>query len=246
MPALEIAKRRWVRFSLATFFFISLSIGTIIAGYQSGHRRGYNSGAAARYDETQTTESYSTVAIVWPDLPPSERETAFNNLKDLLQSSITPDIWNDARGNQIRPDPFGYGNMIVTAPGSTQKEIRDLLAQLERLSMQGGVQELLPAMQSLTSVGSAQGKSQDAVFPITPPKTRPDWIDKYFDLTADGIRKQWGTPRYQGKCTDAGFPAWSLDQRIVTWPRGGGLSYLALRRLDDGQLHIVAGWHKNS
>lgn len=43
------------------------------------------------------------------------------------------------------------------------------------------------------------------------------------------------------QCTEAGFPTWSVDQQITTWPHGGGLAYLALRTRPDGHLQLAAG-----
>jgi hypothetical protein len=242
-------RRRWLRYSLASFLFVSLCIGGLFAGYQSGFRHGYNNGQALRYDQTQVTQSFDTSFLIWPDLPESDRVAGINNLKDLIQSSVSTDIWNDGRGNDICADRIYHSNLVVTAPGEAQNQIRTLLAQLEELGARGGAQQLMPALQSVASVGKSQGKSQDSLIPIASPKNSQlgrVWFDKYFDLTADEITKQWGEPRFRGKCTDAGFPAWSLDQRIVTWAHGGGISYLAARTLDDGQLHIAVGWRQNS
>lgn len=244
MPATQLTKRRWFRFSLATFLFVSLCIGGLIGGYQSGYRQGYTQGQATRYNETQVTESYNTASLIWSDLPDSDRKVAFDNLKDLIQSTISTEIWNDGRGNDIRLDPFGVENVIVIAPGETQKQIRDLLAQLEKLAVRGGAEQLLPVMQTLAAQGKSNSKAQDTVLPIIPPqntKKGTDWFERYFRLTINGISKQWGRPAFQGKCTEGGFPNWSVDQQIATWPHGGGLSYLALRNVD-GQLHIAAGW----
>lgn len=248
MPASQLMKLRWFRFSLATFLFVSLCIDGLIGGYQSGYRQGYIQGQATRYNETQVVEQYDTSFLIWPDLAASDRASSFDSLKDLIQSTICTDIWGSG-GNVIEADPFGRYTMFVTASGKAQKEIRDLLSQLEGLQNRGGMATLLPIMQGLASQGVAQHKSQDTVISIDMPKNSihfDAWFDKYFALTVEGVSKQWGTPRFQGQCSDPGFPEWSLDQRIATWSRGGGLSYFAARRLKDGQLHIAAGWRERS
>jgi hypothetical protein len=72
------------------------------------------------------------------------------------------------------------------------------------------------------------------------------YLERYFNATVGGITKHWGFPRFHGDCRDAGFPEWSLDQQIATWPRGNGISYVALRITDDGQLHLLSGFHGGS
>jgi hypothetical protein len=106
-------------------------------------------------------------------------------------------------------------------------------------------EQILPALQAQ----AAQGKSRDWDIDVKAPKNSPMgaiWLEKYYEETVHGISQHWGAPRFQGKCTEANFPQWSLDQRIATWRRGNGLSYLALRYKEDGQAHIVAGWRENS
>ncbi len=244
MPADKQSKRRWLRFSLATFLFVSLCIGGSIAGYQSGYRRGYNSGKSTQYNEAQVVETYSTISFIWPDLPEADRITGVRNLIDLIKSTIATDLWDDRLGNEIREFPANH-SLIVTAPGSVQHEIRDLFAQLETIQNRESVVDLLPALQAMASIG----KTQANVLDIKAPKdssTSGIWLEKYFGATVKGVSKHWGSPHYEGKCTDVGFPQWSLDQRIATWQRGSGFSYLAIRYADDGQLHLVAGWRNNS
>src|SRR4051812_36282719 len=101
MPESEKPKRRWARFSLATLLFMSLCIGGLLGGYQSGFRHGYNVGVGQRYDETQSVETYSTEVVIWPDLPPDERAKAVKELKDLITSTVASEIWESGAGNQI-------------------------------------------------------------------------------------------------------------------------------------------------
>jgi hypothetical protein len=236
--------KRWLRFSLATLLFASLCIGGLMAGYQSGFRSGYTAGQAARYDETQVTETYSTTAFIWPDIPPDERAAQFSTLKELIQTTIATAIWADGTGNDVRDFPENQ-SLIITAPGSVQREIRELFTQLEALSNRGGADEVLPILQSL----AAQGISQVSAFPIQAPKSSAaahTWLMNYFRKTVDRVAEKWGQPEFHGECTAATFPEWSLDQQIATWSRGSGVAYLGLRYLKDGQLHLVAGWREGS
>jgi len=236
--------KRWLRFSLATLLFVSLCIGGLLAGYQSGYRSGYDSGQSTRYDETQVTETYNTMALIWPDVSPDQRAEQVGKLKELIQNSIATSIWADGTGNQIRDFPKNQ-SLIVTAPGSVQREIKELFAQLEALNNRGAANDLLPVFQSL----AAQGKSQVSAFPIQAPKNSEvarAWLANYFGKTVDGVSEKWGEPEFRGKCTDAAFPDWSLDQQIATWSRGNGVAYVGLRYLKDGQLHLVAGWREES
>src|SRR5437868_1833475 len=105
MSTAEKPKRRWLRFSLATFFFASLCIGGLIAGYESGYRHGYSSGQATRSDETQSVQSYDTSLLLWPDLPESERAVGVKELIDLIKTTIATDIWDDGLGNEVREFP---------------------------------------------------------------------------------------------------------------------------------------------
>jgi hypothetical protein len=237
-------KRRWLRFSLATFLFVCLCIGGSIAGYQSGYRRGYNSGASTRDDEMQSVQTYDISFLIWPDLPASDRETGIKELVDLIKSTISSDIWDEQSGNEIREYPTN-NSLVITAPGSVHREIRDRFKQLEDSQTRGMAKQIMPAMQAMAS----KGKSHDWPLDVKAPKNSQMagiWLEKYYDATVSGISKRWGAPRYQGKCTNTGFPDWSLDQQIATWRRGSGLSYLALRFAKDGHLQIVAGWRENS
>lgn len=232
--------KRWLRFSLGTLLFVSLCIGGLLAGYQSGFRSGYNSGEAIRHDETQVTETYSTMAFIWPDLSPDERAAQVAQLKELIQNTIATSIWADSAGNQIRDFPKSQ-SLIVTAPGSVQREIKELFAQLEALNNRGAANDLLPIFQSL----AAQGKSQVSAFPIHAPKHSEmahAWLANYFGKTVEGISEKWGEPAFRGTCTHAAFPDWSVDQQLATWSRGSGVAFVGLRYLKDGQLHLVAGW----
>ena len=237
-------KRRWVRFSLATLLFVSLCISGLLGGYQSGYRYGYKFGAARRYDETQSSETYSTKVVIWPALPADERAVAVEELRDLITSTISPEIWTNGAGNEIHDFPQNQ-TLVISAPGHAHHEIRDLFKQLQRMRVTGLTDQLLPALQQLAS----QGKAQRQLIPLHVPKSSrmaQDWIETYFDATINGTSKHWGDPKFQGNCTDAGFPLWSLDQRIATWNRGGGISYLALRYAEDGQPQIIVGWHEKS
>jgi hypothetical protein len=240
----EKPKRRWARFSLATLLFVSLCIAGLVGGYQSGFRRGYSGGSAQRLDETQAVQTYDTTFLIWPDLPDSERALGVKELIDLIKTTIATDIWDDQLGNEIREFPENH-SLVIIAPGSIHRQIRDLFAQFERLQNQGMAEQILPALQAQ----AAQGKSRDWDIDVKAPKNSPMgaiWLEKYYEETVHGISQHWGAPRFQGKCTEANFPQWSLDQRIATWRRGNGLSYLALRYKEDGQAHIVAGWRENS
>lgn len=236
--------KRWLRFSLGTLLFLSLCIGGLLGGYQSGYRLGFKAGQASRYDNTHVTETYSTMNLIWPDLPADERATAVGELKDLIQTTIATEIWADGTGNDVRDFSINQ-SLIITAPGSVQREIRQLFAQLESLANRGGANDLLPVMQALAS----QGKPQVSEFPIHAPKNSQAahaWLKNYFGRTVEGVADKWGEPIFQGECTDAAFPTWSTDQQIATWPRGNGVVYLGLRYLEDGQLHLIAGWREES
>lgn len=244
MPESEKPKRRWARFSLATLLFMSLCIGGLLGGYQSGYRRGYASGAAQRADETLSVAAYDTSVVVWPDLPDDERAKAIDEVKDLITSTVAPAEWTSNSGSEIRVFPQNW-SLIICAPGAVHREIRDLFKQLEDLKTHGMADQLIPSLQRMAS----QGKPQQQPIPLQVPKNSrmaQAWVEKYFDATIEGTSKHWGDPKFQGKCTDTGFPLWSLDQRIATWSRGGGVSYLALRYTDDGQPQIVVGWHEKT
>ena len=243
MPSPSSTKRHWLRFSLATFFFISLTIGTIIAGYQSGYRHGYNSGQTIRLDETQRSEVYTTVLVIGTDLNSTERAAGVADLTDLITSTVRSDIWSPQSGNEIRDFPAN-DSIVITAPGYAHREIRDLFMQLERMATRDSVDDLLPLLQSLAS----QGKTIDHVVPIAEKSgTSADaFTERYFGATVRGLSKHWGDPQFQGKCQDAGFPIWSLDQQLATWRRGKGLAYVALRTTANGKLELVSGYRASS
>lgn len=237
-------QRRWLRYSLATFLFVALCTAGLIAGYQSGYRHGYNSGESTRSAETQAVQPYDTTFLIWPDLPDSKRSVAVKELIDLIKSTIATDIWDDGQGNEVR-EFLPNHSILVTAPGAVHKQVRDLFTQLEHLHNSGMAEAVLPAMQAQ----AASGKTKESDVGVSPPKNSQManiWLQRYYEETVQGVTKHWGAPRFRGECRDTGVPDWSLDQRIATWPRGTGLSYIALRYNDEGQLHIVVGWHSDS
>jgi hypothetical protein len=236
-------KRRWVRFSLATFLFLALCIGGLIGGYQAGYHRGYNGGQALRIDQTQRSETYSTVLVIGTDLNTEERTAAVTDLSNLITSTIQSGVWSPQSGNQICDFPTNH-TLVITAPGYVQREVRELFAQLENLITRDSIDDLLPALQGLAS----QGKTFDQIVPINqkPGAAGNEFVERYFNSTVRGLSKNWGDPAFQGKCQDTGFPLWSLDQQLATWPRGNGVAYVALRVTTGGQLQIVSGYRAKS
>jgi hypothetical protein len=229
------------RFSLATFLFISLCIGGMIAGYQSGFQSGYRSGRNAQYNDSQAVETYSYASLVWPDLPAEVQLESVGNLTDLIRTTISPEIW-DLPNNEIR-NFSANRSIVISAPGSVHQEIRQLFMQLDDLANRKLASELqlVPALQAL----AAKGQTGAMAFPLAVPRSSQQaqqWLEKNFRIAADEISKQWGRPRFDGACTDKAFPQWSLDQKLVTWRRGNGLAYIALRFQDDGKLHLMAGF----
>jgi hypothetical protein len=243
MSLAQSKKRRWARFSLATFLFFALCIGGLIAGYQAGYRRGYNGGQALRMDQTQQSDTYSTVLVIGTELSAEEHATGVGDLRDLITSTIHSEIWSPQSGNEIRDFPTNH-TLVITAPGYVQREVRALFGQLENHITRASIDDLLPALQGLAS----QGKTVDHIVPINqkPGTTGNVFVERYFNATVRGLSKQWGEPDFQGKCQDSGFPSWSLDQQLATWARGNGIAYVALRIVPDGQLQIVSGYRADS
>lgn len=239
-----IPQRRWLRFSLATLFFAALSIGALLGGYQSGYRLGYRAAGEDYYDVHLTTEVHNTSRFLFPDLADEERNKQLDALRDLIQSTIASEIWSDPRsGAEIRMFAKNQ-SFVITAPGSVHKEICALFQQLSDMYNHKTVKQmrLVSVLQSLAS----QRESQATTIQIATPHNSPfahEWVAQHFDAAVDSVDESWGRPAYRGACEDPSFPAWSLDQQIATWQRGGGLAYLALRNLDDGHVHLVAGWH---
>jgi hypothetical protein len=239
--------RRWLRFSLATLLFFSLCVCGLLGGYQTGYRAGYNSGQQNHYDVNLVSETYSTSRMIWPDLAGEERAEAVRPLIELIQSTITPEIWNDAAIGADIQDFESAQTLVITAPGSAQREIRELFRQLGDMRSRKSVNAIpfVPAIQSLAS----RGKSDTTQFQFVVPKSSQiaqRWLDEYYDAGIESVSNSWGRPSYTGSCTDPDFPEWSLDQRIAIWPRGRGLAFLALQNLGDGKLNLIAGWRKES
>lgn len=219
----------------------------LLGGYRSGYRTGYNSGQQDYYDRNLVSETYGTSHVIWPDLTGEERAKAVHPLIELIQSTIASEIWDAAAtGAEIRDFESGQ-SLVITAPGAVQREIRQLFRQLGDLQSRKSAKNmpLISTMQSLAS----RGISGTTTFHFAVPKSSQlahQWFEEYYAAGVDCVSESWGRPTYAGLCTDPGFPKWSLDQRIAIWPRGPGLAYLALQRQGDGQLHLIAGWRKES
>jgi hypothetical protein len=237
-------RRPWLRFSLATFLFACLCVGGLIAGYQSGYRAGYQVGSEARYDNSQAVETYNCASYVWADRSAEGQLEDINKLVDLIRSTIAPDIWSSPQ-NEIRVFPSNH-SLVITAPGSVHHEIRQLLAQIDNLSGRrlASKLQLVPGLQQLVAVG----QSGAVAFPFDLPgdsRLAMQWLEETHRISADEVSKLWGRPRFDGACTDKGFPQWSVDQKLVTWKRQNGVAFVSLRYLDDGKLYLMTGFQKD-
>jgi hypothetical protein len=47
-------------------------------------------------------------------------------------------------------------------------------------------------------------------------------MSQFFDNAVAGIADRWGAPKFHGEAADRGFPAWSVAQRLASWPKGDG------------------------
>lgn len=248
--------RSYFRYGLSTLLFLT----ACVAGYFSGFQLGKDGGLRHHYLTTVSAEEYRVGDLVGSDDPEVDTLEATEELVGLIVSTIDFEDWEkNGRGgvhtisslpNSAQPE---FRNqtplLLVSATGETHEHIKDLLAQLRRMTDEISSEEIIPPLQSANALRTAEhyavirSYSQDW-------KPAEDKTSRNFASAVDIISALWGNPFYDGQCTQRGFPKWSPAYRIAMWPKHNGYSYVEVRDINavvEGQRTIrravVAGWH---
>lgn len=235
----DLRPRRLLRFSLAAALFAMLCV----AGYFSGYRNGFGAGKSARRAATVYVVTYPVADLVKPvDAPdtPAAHAEAFDALIDLIVNTVDHDSWLQSGVGQGEIQPFpSNDSLVVSQTGEVHTQIAVLLAQLRKLATEVDVKETIPLIQQLAA---GRGDASRPIRKLLASSQGAAALDALFDSAVENVAASWGEPEFAGEAVDAGFPAWSVAQRLATWPRGDGVAYLALE--DDGaERMLLAGWH---
>lgn len=234
---------RFFRFSLGTLLFAMLSLAGYLGGRRAGYQEGYRTGADRLADEEVTLQIYPV-----DDIVEMIGISAVQEVKELITLTVEHESWavHGTGDGEIMPDAANR-RLIITQTGKTHEQVQELLAQLRHLMTVVDAREVVQTCQTAASTQ----KSTTLILRAMSVKERPGgpsaakWaplVDRLFDNAVANLTDLWDDPDFEGSCTEQGFPAWSLAQRLATWPRGDGVAYLAVE--DEATLGrvLLCGW----
>jgi hypothetical protein len=238
----RVSLKRLLRFSIATLLFLMLCV----AGYFGGYRRGFDSGKEERRAITVTIRTYPVADLISPQDPAAapndaNKVKAFDQLIDLIVSTVDRDTWMENGTGQGEIQPFPSNNsLVISQTNRVHEQVALLLEELRKLRTNVDVKETIPLLQSLAATERQQSVT---LRKFADSKQSGGSAELLFDSAVANIADRWGAPDFRGAATDRDFPSWSVAQQVATWPRGEGVAYIAVQ--DDAQEGrvIQAGWH---
>lgn len=230
---------RWLfRFSLFTLLLLM----SCTAGYFSGYRWGGRQRAQDDADLAITARTYYVADLVSP-VEEGFGGADFDNLIDLIVTTVSPDEWseNGGNGSEIRPFP-GNLSLIVSCRGATHRELAALLEQLRDLKFR-----LPDDFERQVREAEARKRNAPLIVKVFTKVNRPDHhlLETQFQSGVRQLSHEHGAPNLFS-AGDKSFPEWATGQRIAVWQRTGGQLYFALQDCRPQGEAIVAGWHENS
>lgn len=238
--AVRFNPKRLFRFNIGTMLFATLCVSV----YLSSHRAGERNGAKDRYDESFVTKVYnfSDVAISRPD--PSRRDELYGEIIDHLRTTVATESWTltGDYGEMCDIQPFpAMASLIITQRGAMHDQIDAALGEYRdrqtKAQTEKGMREIerLAADERIEPVVLTNYSADEPLAASA--------VELRFQNTVRNLAERWGDPRFSGKCTDAGFPDWSVAQSIATWPKNGGEAYLAVQDWPEVGRVLLTGWH---
>ena len=237
--AVRFNPKRLFRFSIGMMLFAMLCV----SGYFGSHRSGQTAGVKDRYDQSHFIKTHNVADLVSLQPTADDREKSYGRIIDYLQSTVAPESWSatepDGEFCEIQPFPTA-GSLVISQYGAVHDQIEVALrafrdhqmksqddaaaAEIERLAAD---EQTEPVVLSKFSSGEPLAMSA---------------VEQRYDGTVRNLTERWGDPRFNGECTDAGFPNWSVAQSIATWPKNGGDAYLAVQDWPDMGRVLLTGW----
>jgi uncharacterized membrane-anchored protein len=231
--------RRWrglLRFNLAAMMFVTLCVCAYLGSYRYGER----AGAKQQYDESYFIRVYSLADLLIETPGDDERDKQAAAIAENMKSTVAPASWTspDMQHGEIQVFPRN-GSLIVGQHGAVHDQIAAAIDNLRDDAHSQHVEAAVKGIESLSAkrhdpIVLASFTSQDSL--------HSEAIEQRYESVIQGIEKHWGSPRFAGECTEVGFPAWSVAQKIAIWSSNGGEAYIAIQELPQLGRVLLTGW----
>lgn len=230
--------RGLLRFNLAALMFVTLCV----CGYLGSYRYGERAGAKQHYDESYFIKVYSLADLLFETPNEDQRDKHAAAIVEKLKSTVAPASWTapDMQHGEIQVFPRN-GSLIIGQHGAVHDQIA---TAIEGLRSEGNRKQAEAAVKDIKSLGAekhepivlASFSSQDSL--------HLEAIKQRYESVVQGVEQQWGSPRFAGECTDIGFPAWSVAQKIAVWSSNGGEVYVAVQDQPELGRVVLTGWRE--
>lgn len=242
MSFLHVPFKRLFRFSLGTLLFAAVCV----CGYFGFHRIGRTAGERQRYDEAVFIKTYSLADLMAVQESDADHDRLYEEITVYLMDHISPGSWRGTNhaamepGGEVQPFPKNR-SLIISHRGAVHRQIEPVLQRFRDERMKPLTERMLQALDQAMATRSAT----PAVL-FSPPQTAtmPDGSAAVcFENSVRIASTKWGAPDMHAKCTEHGFPSWSLAHLIAAWEQRGGHVYLAVQAVPDVGEALIAGWH---
>lgn len=229
--------KRAFRFSLGSLMFVTLCV----CGYFGGDRSGQLAGAQDRYDQSHFVRVYGLSDLLVDEPTPEAREHVLEEVTEHLKSTVAPDTWTSSDDGDGGIEAFpAAGSLIIAQRGAVHDQIDRALSKFRDQRTQKSMDEALQAFESLVR------NERRVPLVLSSPAAKESLalaaIEQRFENTVRRLESRWGNPKFNGKCTERGFPPWSVAQSMAMWNIRDGIAYVALQDWPDAGLSLVAGW----
>jgi hypothetical protein len=232
---------RWswlLQFNLATLMFVTLCV----CGYLGSYRYGERAGAKQQYDESFFFKVYSLADLLIDTSSHDQRDKKLAEIAEKLTLTVAPTSWAAPAAQHGEIQVFlPNGSLVIGQYGAIHDQIVAAIDNLRRDGNRAHVEAALNDMGSLDAstpepIVLASFTLQDSL--------HSEAIKQRYESVIQGVEKQWGSPRFAGECTELGFPAWSVAQKIAVWSCNGGEAYVAVQDRPELGRVVLAGWRE--
>jgi hypothetical protein len=231
--------KRLFRFSIGMMLFAMLCV----SGYLGAHRAGQKAGAKDLYDVSFRTKVHNFSDLAIDQSNQGEREELLGEISELLHTTVAPESWasTGATGEMCGIQPFpAMASLIISQRGAVHDQIDPALQAYRDRQLKAHTDEAAAEIERL----AADEQTEPVVLTRYPPDEplAASAVELRYENAVRTLMERWGSPHFSGKCTDAGFPLWSVAQSIATWPKNGGEAYLAVQDLPEAGRVLLTGW----
>jgi hypothetical protein len=234
--------RRWrglLRFNLAALMFVTLCV----CGYLGSYRYGERAGAKQYYDESFFTKMYPLADLLIDTRSDAKRTEQAAAIIKQLQATVSPASWTapDMQHGEIQWYPQ-TGALIVSQHGAVHDQLAPALENLRKDASRKLVEAAFKDIEPLGA--NTRHKPIVLVSFSSPDNLKHQAIEQRFESIVQGVEQHWGRPRFGGECTEVGFPAWAVAQKIAVWSSNDGEAYIALQEQPELGRVVLAGWRE--